>query len=359
VVTNDGNQTMTAIDVAELSFSGTGLPPVISCPAISTLSPGDSFTCTASYESTAADVDAGVIDNTAVVSAAPAATPFDVMVFGTSSATVTAPSSAAISLVKSAALADAASFAAGATIAYTFVVTNTGNVTLSDVAVDERAFTGTGTAPVVSCPAAVASLAPQAEAICTADYTVTAADAAAGSVSNTAVATGDPPGGGARVSSSPASAVVPFASQAALSLRKTGVASAGAIDYSFEVRNTGDVAIGDVSVDETAFDGAGSAPQVTCPDTVLPPGASVTCSASHPLSDAELAGAVISNTAVATAVWSGGSVRSNASTATVAVGALPDTGSSPAPGLIALSVLLCGGGLLAVIGLRRRLRERR
>ncbi|PJI54115.1 hypothetical protein CTI14_19490 [Methylobacterium radiotolerans] len=38
--------------------------------------------------------------------------------------------------------------AAGQTITYSFLITNTGNVTIADVTVEETGFTGTGTAPV-------------------------------------------------------------------------------------------------------------------------------------------------------------------------------------------------------------------
>ncbi|PJI54116.1 hypothetical protein CTI14_19495 [Methylobacterium radiotolerans] len=83
--------------------------------------------------------------------------------------------------------------AAGQTITYSFLLTNTGNVTMTDVGVDEVSFSGTGTAPVITCPAAAASLAPGASVTCTAPYVVTQADVDAGRLTNTAVATGEPP----------------------------------------------------------------------------------------------------------------------------------------------------------------------
>jgi len=68
------------------------------------------------------------------------------------------------------------------------VVTNTGNVTLDPVAVDDPKV---GT---VSCPAT--SLAPGASTTCTATYTLTQADVDSGHFANTATATGTPPVGG-------------------------------------------------------------------------------------------------------------------------------------------------------------------
>ena len=77
-------------------------------------------------------------------------------------------------------------------VTYTFHVTNTGNVTVSAVAIDETAFSGTGTPPVATCPPG--PLAPGATASdCTATYTVTQADIDAGSIANTATATATPP----------------------------------------------------------------------------------------------------------------------------------------------------------------------
>ena len=69
-------------------------------------------------------------------------------------------------------------------VTYTFVVTNTGNVTVTDPVVTEGSFTGSGTAPVATCPPG--ALAPGASVDCTATYTVTQADIDAGSIANTA-----------------------------------------------------------------------------------------------------------------------------------------------------------------------------
>ncbi|MGD2205130.1 DUF7507 domain-containing protein, partial [Microbacterium maritypicum] len=83
----------------------------------------------------------------------------------------------------------------GQEITYSFVVTNTGNVTLTDVTVDEGVFTGSGSLSAITCPAGAASLAPGLQVVCTASYVLTQADVDSGSVSNTATATGTPPTG--------------------------------------------------------------------------------------------------------------------------------------------------------------------
>ncbi|MGG1909563.1 hypothetical protein AB1285_21630, partial [Microbacterium sp. NRRL B-14842] len=82
----------------------------------------------------------------------------------------------------------------GQEVTYSFVVTNSGNVTLTDVVVNEGAFSGTGTLSAIDCPAGTASMAPGAQLVCTASYVLTQADIDAGQVTNSATATGVPPG---------------------------------------------------------------------------------------------------------------------------------------------------------------------
>ena len=63
-VTNTGNVTVHGISIAETAFSGTGTLSPATCLA-TTLAPGASTTCTATYTVTQADVDAGQVTNTA------------------------------------------------------------------------------------------------------------------------------------------------------------------------------------------------------------------------------------------------------------------------------------------------------
>ncbi|MGD2205128.1 DUF7507 domain-containing protein, partial [Microbacterium maritypicum] len=195
---------------------------------------------------------------------------------------------------------------AGQTVEYSFLVTNTGNVTLTDVSVDETAFTGTGTAPVVTCPAGAATMLPGAAVTCTASYVVTQADLDSGGVSNTATATGTPPSGEPPVSP-PSTLEIPADPAPGLTVVKSAdldeLSAAGqTIEYSFLVTNTGNVTLTDVTVDETAFTGTGTAPVVTCPAGAasLAPGADVTCTASYVVTQADVDSGGVSNTATAT-----------------------------------------------------------
>ena len=135
---------------------------------------------------------------------------------------------------------------AGQTVQYSFLVQNTGNVTLTDVAVNDTDFTGTGTAPTISCPAGASSLAPGATITCTASYIVTQADIDSGALTNTATATGTPPGTTPAPVSEPSTVSIPATQNPALGIVKTASPSNAesyvvgqVIDYTFAVTNTG------------------------------------------------------------------------------------------------------------------------
>ena len=87
--------------------------------------------------------------------------------------------------------------AAGQTIPYSYLVTDTGTTTLTDVGVSDDLV------PSVNCPSG--TLAPGAFETCTGTYTVTQGDVIAGSVTNIATASGTH---GAVVTSSPSSVTV-------------------------------------------------------------------------------------------------------------------------------------------------------
>lgn len=64
VVTNTGGSPVSGVAVDEVSFSGSGSAPTATCPT-TTLAPGQTVTCTATYEVTDADEAACLIRNTA------------------------------------------------------------------------------------------------------------------------------------------------------------------------------------------------------------------------------------------------------------------------------------------------------
>ncbi|MBD0707228.1 hypothetical protein BU197_01985 [Streptomyces sp. CBMA291] len=322
-ITNTGATTLTDTAIVEIHFSGTGGRPLVHCEQ-STLAPGASTECTSTYEVTQADIDAGSLTNDAVASAT---NPSGVTIYSDSSVvTVTARPTASLSLDKTAD-PDVVT-GEGDTVRYAYTVRNTGGVTLHGVTVKDTAFTGTGTPPAVTCPAA--EIAPGKETECTAVYEVTKADIAAGGIVNTAIATAARDDDGAPVTSHEAEATVRVATSS-LSLAKSvapETATTGdEVTYTYRVENTGETALTGLTVDDTAFTGTGTRPVADCPATTLDAGATVTCTATYTVTEADAQAGEVVNTATATA-------RNDAGTEVVSAPAraVLTTGTAPAPG---------------------------
>ena len=188
----------------------------------------------------------------------------------------------------------------GETLHYSFLVTNTGNVTLAPVTINDHEFTGHGTRPVVTCPPGAAALAPAASVTCMATYTVTQADVDAGSVSNTATASGKTPASHA-ITSAPSSATVRGVRSPAITVVKSASPStfsvAGeTIDYSFDVTNSGNVTLRDVRVHDTGLRGLSA---ISCPHSTLAAGASQICTATYLTTAADVDAGSVTNHATA------------------------------------------------------------
>ena len=288
LVTNTGNVTLTSVGVADTKMSS------VSCPVASLL-PGASTTCTASYTLTQADVDAGVVLNTATASGTPpvtVATPVPTPVTAVDTDTLPLPAAPAMTLDKQA--SGPATNTAGATISYTFLVTNTGNVTLSSVAVAD-AKVGT-----VTCP--LTTLAPAASTTCTASYTLTQADVDAGTVHNSATASGTPPVTVADPNPTPVTATdtvdVPVPAAPSVVVDKqasapSAMVAGGTIDYTFLVENTGNVTLDSVVVLDAKVGG------VSCPTATLLPVGSMLCTATYTITQADVDAGHVANTATA------------------------------------------------------------
>ena len=208
----------------------------VTCPQTPNPLPvGASITCSASHAVTQADLDAGSITNTATGTAGyggSTVTSNQVQV------TVTAGQNPALKLTKSA--SPSTYDAAGQTISYSYLLENSGNVTLSEPFTISDDKLGT-----VACPA-TASLAPGGTITCSASHLVTQADLDAGSITNHASATAS--FGGNTVTSNPAEATVNAELAPALSLTKSASPTTyntvgQAISYSYVVKNTGNVTL--------------------------------------------------------------------------------------------------------------------
>ncbi|MCH6236820.1 beta strand repeat-containing protein, partial [Cognataquiflexum rubidum] len=221
VVTNTGNVTLNNISVSDPL---TGLNT-----SISSLAPGSSESIPTSYTVTQSDIDAGKVDNTA------SATVGTVNV--SASESVTATQTPALSIAKT---ATESSFAAvGDVLNYSIVVTNTGNVTLSNISVSD---------PLTGLNTTIASLAPLASESIATSYTVTQSDIDAGKVDNTASAAV----GAVNVS---ASESVTATQSPALSITKTATepsfaAVGDVLNYTIVVTNTGNVTLENIAVSD-------------------------------------------------------------------------------------------------------------
>ena len=300
-VTNTGNTTLTSVTVTDTDLPGlsaiTCPPQVIAGPddAVQqglTLAPGAEETCTATYTTTQANLDAGSVTNTATAQGLPPGSDTPV-VSGPSTATVPAVQSAAITLVKSA--APASFTAAGQTITYSFAVTNTGNTTLSSITVTDTDLPGLS---AITCPHS--SLAPAASETCTATYATTQANLDAGSIKNTATAQGLPSGSTTPVTSDPSTATVPAVEPAAISLVKsastaTFTKAGQTIVYSFAVTNTGHATLTSVGI----TDQLPGLSAITCPNSTLAAGAQETCRATYVTTRQDVVAGTVTNVATA------------------------------------------------------------
>lgn len=372
IVSNTGNVTLTDVAVTELEFTGTGTAPVITCPPseVAALAPGDDVVCTATYVLTQADIDSGSVVNSASASAAPPTGP--AVTATPSVAPLTFVATPSLTVDKTSDLVTLTS--AGQPVTYSFVITNTGNVTITDVTVTEGSFTGSGTLPTPACPSAAAELLPGASVTCTTTYLVTQADIDAGAaLINSAAASGSPPSG-ALMSSTEDIATIAVDAAAALALVKTvdqsQVTGPGAtVTYTFQVTNTGDVTLTDVGITELTFTGTGTTPAVTCPTTALAPDQTLNCTATYTTTGPDVAAGRVDNTASAFATApDGATVDSAASAAFFSISPPPSvtppgmavTGGGGARPLVTLGalVLLAGIGLVT-FGSARRTRPAR
>jgi uncharacterized repeat protein (TIGR01451 family) len=129
LVKNTGNVDLSEVSVVETGFSGTGTPPVVSCPG-TTLAPGAQMTCTAPYTVTQADMETGSVLNTAhAAGEAPGGSP---VTSSPSSAVLTATPLADLSIEKTASNPE---LVPGSDQTYTLKVHNHGPSTAKNVKV--------------------------------------------------------------------------------------------------------------------------------------------------------------------------------------------------------------------------------
>jgi len=310
-VTNTGNVSLSNLSVSDV-HGGAGALSAVTPTNVATLAVGASVNFTATYQVTQADIDAGgTITNTATLAASPAGGSLPTT---TADETVTPTGPAPDLSIDKRALTTGFT-AVGDVLSYEYDVENTGNVTISSLAVSDDKI------PSVSCP--VTTLAPGATTTCMGTYTVTQADLDAGSVTNIASANGSPTGG--TFTPPTDSATVNGTQSPEMTLAKTALDSnftaiGDTLDYEFLVTNTGNVEITNIVVTDNKI------ASVSCPVTTLAPTQSVTCTATYTVTQADLDAGSVMNLAEGTGTPSGGTLLPASDTATVTGSQTPDLG---------------------------------
>ena len=293
-ITNTGNVSITSA----LSITDDRIASV-SCPMlpVAGLAPNATINCTGTDTVSQADLDNGSVTNTATATDGTTSTP-------PVSETVTADQAPALEIEKS---TNSTSFTTlGETVTYQYVVTNTGNVTITDpVTVSDDKIAN------VSCQALPGgSLNVGASLTCTGLYTVTQADLDAGDVTNIASASA-----GSTVSPTD-TVVLPADQEPDLTIVKsalnTGFAAPGdVLSYEYIVRNTGNVTqTGAITVSDDKIS-AVSCPAI--PATGFAPNAEITCTGDYLVTQADIDAGFVTNIASA----SNGTTTSDPDDATV------------------------------------------
>lgn len=303
---NTGNVTVTGVQVSDPLAGLSGLSCTPAQPA--TLAPGDSIVCTATRNTTQTDLTAGSVTNTATLVFVE---PQGSTITQTSAVTVTGIQLPELSLTKQA--APLTFSLPSQQITYTLVATNTGNVPLRGVAINDPSTT-------LSCPSgSPADLAPGEFLQCTGTITTTQAMVDAGSLTNTAETYGTGPRG--QLATDTAQEIVAVTANPTLDVTKTPsrptVTDVGdVVVYTIVAANTGNQTLSGVTVTDE-LDGLGALSCTPATPATLAPGASVRCTASYTVTEADLDRGTIDNTASGSA-RSPGSLTNN----------ITDTGSA-------------------------------
>ena len=289
-VTNGGNTTLTGVSVADPFVTNLACTPDNDAgPAVlvTSLAPGGTITCSASHAVTQDEINAGTaIANTATADSAETAPV-------AANASVSVSQSPALTITKAGVVADGTADADGDVVDYTITVTNTGNMTLTGVAVSDPMLGG--------ALAGSATLVPAASATYTGSYTLLQSDLDSngggdGDLDNTATVTTD------QTAPQTASAAVLLSRTPALTLAKSAdVASVDAagtvVQYSLTLTNTGNATLTNVSVTDP-MNGLSSI--AGCPVSSLAPEATATCTATYTATQTDIDnGTPITNTATA------------------------------------------------------------
>ena len=278
----------------------------VACPS-SQLSDGETLTCTATYTVTEDDVSAGEVKNTASLSGyyltknteCCSCNDYDrhdvsIKTSFTANLVLTEPAQLALSLEKTGSPSNFTG--ADEVIDYSYKVTNAGTEVISDpIGVSDDMVN-------VICPGG--NLEPGQSLTCTASYTTTLQDVAAGSITNNAVAEAD----GVEAKDS---FTVTLNANPALQLDKSAdpvvfSKEGELVKFTFKLTNSGDVPInGPFTINDSM-----SLSNMSCPSETLSPGASLTCTGWYVTTALDI-NQTVNNCATATGFFHTLSVTSN------------------------------------------------
>ena len=354
VVMNSGQTQLTSVSVAD-----PGATNLICTPSlpVAVLAIGDSISCTAQHTVTQGDIDNGGVDNTATASGTP---PVGSVIERESSTSTPLLRSPELTVTKVQASPNPTR--AGDLITYTITATNTGNVTLSAVTVEDA------NAAVTSCTPAipVAVLAVADVITCSAIHTVTQDDVNAGLVDNVAggsyTCCGPNGPGGPSGSAISGHVVTPIAPLPEITVtiepvvpNPPSLPAGSTVLFRVVVRNSGNVILNNVFPVPTNFVINDCTPAI---GSSLQPGEEMVCFGGHVVTPAESSAnrVDVSVTAVGTDSF-GTSVEAADPTRVTPpeqAGLLPRTGADFASATL-WGVVLLGLGAVLLIMSRRRL----
>lgn len=287
--TNQGNISLHNISPKDVLSNGKEL--AISIPKTE-LAPGESMSTTVSYKIEQADIDAGAIGNTITATAQdPSRNDVIEAVPGGDETTLARNPSFTFEKIANMERANI-----GNDIEYKFVVSNTGNTTLYNFALNDELLSIDG--KIIADV-----LAPGDSAEFTATYgPVAQSDAVAGSVVNTATMSADVPEGAPAVEPGNASSIVYVDARPSLKISKTPSSSllnrphAGdKIEYTIAVENTGNMDLSNIEIEDVLSNGQ----HLSLPEyrTDLAVGEALTIQVPYILTQDDIDAGSISNTA--------------------------------------------------------------
>ena len=295
----------------------------VTCPVLTTignsdtyLQTGETLTCTASYTVTQADITTGSVVNTATASAF--SPPGTAVTSPSRQVTATATRIQTLSLVKTS--LDPSYTAVGDQLRYRYAVTNTGNIRLAapltvadnKVSVTCPAFNTVGNTDIY--------LDPTESVTCAATHTVTQADLDARSVTNLATASAVSVVNGAAISSPQVSLTINAVLNEAIAAVKSSTESVyGAVGtvlhYQIEVSNPGNIRLTGPVLITDSLDVSATCPALSTvgnTDVFFDVGETMTCTATHTVTQGDMDALKVDNTATvrATSTANGATITS-------------------------------------------------